>query len=160
MRMLALEAGLLRILRGLLIVALVGLTGVMIVQIVLRYLLQSSFVGVEEISTLFGLWLYYVGLAVVTAQGEHIGGGLVAQRLSPAARAAMERIFALLCAGICAYFCVLAVKYALFIGGNDRRSTFLRWPSVIWAASLCVGLGLSTLLFLLRAALPRRRTGA
>ena len=36
----------------------------------------------------------------------------------------------------------------------DRRSTFLRWPSVIWAASLCFGLGLSTLLFFLRALRP------
>jgi TRAP-type C4-dicarboxylate transport system permease small subunit len=147
--------GMLRMLRWLVVVALVGLTAVMVVQIVLRYLLQSSFVGVEEISTLFGLWLYYAGLALVTAQGEHIGGGLVAGLLSPRSRRNLDRVFALLCGAICAYFCVLALQYAVFIGGNDRRSTFLRWPSVIWAASLCFGLGLSTLLFFLRALRPQ-----
>ena len=149
-----LHDGLLRTLRWLVVIALVGLTTVMVVQIVLRYLLQSSFVGVEEISTLFGLWLYYAGLALVTARGEHIGGGLVAGLLSPGRRRTLERVFALLCGAICAYFCVLAVQYAVFIGDNDRRSTFLRWPSVIWAASLCFGLGLSTLLFFLRALRP------
>ncbi len=150
-----LERGLLRLLQGLLVLSVLGLTGVMTLQIVLRYLLESSFVGVEEISTLFGLWLYFVGLAVVTARNEHIRGGFVASLLPPVGRVILERCFAIACAAICAYFLTLAIDYAGFIGDNGRRSTFLRWPSVIWAVSLCLGLALSAMLFLLRGLAPR-----
>jgi TRAP-type C4-dicarboxylate transport system permease small subunit len=61
-----------------------------------------------------------------------------------------------LSAAICAYFFVLSLDYLAFLYEGNRRSTFLRWPSFIWALSLSLGLGLSALISVLRAIRPYR----
>jgi len=143
------ERLLVRVLNALVALSLIGLAGTMTVQVFLRYVVHSSFLGVEEISTLFGLWLYYAGLPLVTARDEHIRGGLLSGALSPSVSRAMKLIFTLAVAAICACFFVISSRYLIFIFEGDRRSTFLRWPSFLWAASLCLGLGLSSMISLI-----------
>ncbi len=143
-----------RSLEVLVVVSLVGLVAVMAGQVVLRYLLRSSFLGVEEVSALCGLWLYFTGMALVTAQGGHIRGGFLFQRLKPSGRRLLQRLFGFTCAAICVYFLILGAEYVRFVAEHNRRSTFLRWPSFVWAGSLCFGLGLSALLFFLRGLRP------
>ncbi len=68
----------------------------------------------------------------------------------------MRRLFSVLAALICLYFFVLSLKYLGFLVSVDRRSTYLRWPSVIWIASLNIGLLLAALSLAIRAIRPLR----
>lgn len=142
------------------IVSIVGLAGTMTLQVILRYLLQSSLMGVEEMSTLFGLWLYFAGFALVSARNQHIRGGFVSGLLPDRVRAVIERVFVLACAAICLYFLKLSLDYTQFILDIGRRSTFLRWPTAIWVASLNLGLFLSAVTLAAQALAPARRSGS
>jgi TRAP-type C4-dicarboxylate transport system permease small subunit len=113
--------------------------------------------GVEEMSTLFGLWLYYAGFALVSTHNQHIRGGLIAGRIGGNVQNVVERAFLLICAAICLYFLVLSLEYAQFVVSVNRRSTFLRWPTILWVASLNVGLLLSTVTLAIQAISPIKR---
>ena len=152
----SLQRWLVRVLNALVALSVAGLAGIMTLQVFLRYVVESSFLGIEEVSALFGLWLYFMGLALVTARDQHVRGGLIQDALSPRARQVLGTVLLLISAGICAYFFVLSLDYLAFIYEGNRRSTLLRWPSFIWAASLSLGLGLSALISILRAIRPYR----
>lgn len=126
-----------------------GLLLTMTGQVLFRYVLKTSFMGAEEITTLFGLWLYFSGMALVSAQDRHIRGGFVLSLLSDRARMIMRMIFAIACAAICLYFFAISLEYIQFITNIGRKSTFLRLPSYLWFASLSVGLLLSAVVFVL-----------
>ena len=146
-----------RLLAALVIVSAVGLAGTMTVQVVLRYLLQVPLMGVEEMSTLFGLWLYFAGFALVSVNDSHIRGGFFSAFLSARAKDRLDRLFLLACAGLCVYFLLLSLDYTQFVFDVNRRSTFLRWPTVIWSASLNLGLALAAVGSVLQALDPARR---
>jgi TRAP-type C4-dicarboxylate transport system permease small subunit len=146
-----------RLLAALVIVSAVGLAGTMTVQVVLRYLLQVPLMGVEEMSTLFGLWLYFAGFALVSVNDSHIRGGFFSAFLSARAKDRLDRLFLLACAGLCVYFFLLSLDYTQFVFDVNRRSTFLRWPTVIWSASLNLGLALAAVGSVLQALDPARR---
>jgi TRAP-type C4-dicarboxylate transport system permease small subunit len=139
------------------IIAIVGLTATMTIQVILRYLLQWSLMGVEEMSTLFGLWLYFAGLALVSAHNQHIRGGFVASTLSEPTQDIVDRIVLSVCAVLCLYFLILSLDYMKFVFEVNRRSTFLRWPTVLWVASLNLGLLLSVITFTIQAISPPKK---
>lgn len=143
-------------LNAVVIVSIIGLVGTMTVQVFLRYVLQASLMGVEEMSTLFGLWLYFAGFALVSAHDQHLRGGFVSMLLSERAHAAMKRLFMIVCAAICLYFLSLSIEYTQFVLDVNRRSTFLRWPTAIWVASLNLGLLLSFVTLTIQALTPNR----
>jgi TRAP-type C4-dicarboxylate transport system permease small subunit len=146
-----------KLLNIIVVVSVAGLASTMTVQVILRYLLQSSLMGVEEMSTLFGLWLYFAGLALVSAHNQHIRGGFVTSILSERTQDVMDRVVLWLCAAICLYFLVLSLDYANFVYQVNRRSTFLRWPTILWVASLNLGLLLSVMTFVIQAISPAGR---
>ena len=77
----------------------------------MRYGLHSSLLGFEEVTSLFGLWLYFTGFAYVSLHDQHIRGGLLVGYMAPWAVVAMRRLFSVLAALICLYFFVLSLKY-------------------------------------------------
>lgn len=147
------------ILNVIVIASVVGLATTMTVQVILRYL-GWPLMGVEEMSTLFGLWLYFAGFALVSVHNEHIRGGFLTGLLSEPARRVFDRVVLALCAAICLYVFVLSVDYAQFIAEVNRRSTFLRWPTILWVASLNVGLLLSVVTLTIQAISPIRKASA
>jgi TRAP-type transport system small permease protein len=151
-----LERGLRRALQGLAVLAAVCLVGTMGIQVFMRYVLRSSLMGSEELSVLFGLWLYFTAFALVSVDNQHIRGGFLLALLPDPVRRAVDRLFLLACAVICGYFFWLTMDYVQFIADTDRRSTFLRWSTVIWVASLVLGLLVSTAALALRGLAPTR----
>jgi TRAP-type C4-dicarboxylate transport system permease small subunit len=148
------------ILNVIVVISVIGLTGTMTIEVILRYLLQSSLMGVEEMSALFGLWLYFAGFALVSARNQHIRGGLLAPPTSERTQDIIDRIFLSVCAIICLYFLMLSLEYTKFIFDVNRRSTFLRWPTVFWVASLNLGLLLSVITLVIQAIRPTRKLSA
>ena len=65
-RLVAVEAVFERLLFVFIIAFGVCLAVLMFAQVVLRYVFASPFVGIEELSLLFGAWFYFLGLGNVS----------------------------------------------------------------------------------------------
>ena len=128
------------------------LAGLMFTQVVLRYAFASPFVGIEELSLLFGAWFYFLGIAYVTRDGEHIHGGILTMVVrNPNAVQAVRLVVTVLSVGACAIFGYFAIKYALFEIGTGRLSSYMRWPKGLWSASLIFGFIATTIYMVLQA---------
>ena len=116
------------------------LAGIMFAQVILRYVFASPFVGIEELSLLFGAWFYFLGLTYVTRNGEHIHGGILTMvTKSGNAIRIVRLLMTVLSIAACAVFGFYAIKYALFEIQTGRLSSYMRWPKGWWSASLIVG---------------------
>lgn len=112
----------------------------MFAQVVLRYGFASPFVGIEELSLLFGAWFYFLGIAYVTRNGEHIHGGILTMVVSNRnAVRAVRLAMTVLGIAACVVFGYYAVNYALFEIQTGRLSSYMRWPKGWWSASLIFG---------------------
>ena len=128
------------------------LAGLMFTQVVLRYAFASPFVGIEELSLLFGAWFYFLGIAYVTRDGEHIHGGILTMVVrSPNGVQAVRLVVTVLGVGACAVFGYFAIKYALFEIQTGRLSSYMRWPKGMWSASLIFGFVATTVYMALQA---------
>ena len=128
------------------------LAGLMFTQVVLRYAFASPFVGIEELSLLFGAWFYFLGIAYVTRDGEHIHGGILTMVVrSPTAVQSVRLVVTVLGVGACAVFGYFAIKYALFEIQTGRLSSYMRWPKGMWSASLILGFVATTIYMMLQA---------
>ena len=127
------------------------LAGLMFTQVVLRYAFASPFVGIEELSLLFGAWFYFLGIAYVTRDGEHIHGGILTMvvRNSTAVQA-VRLVVTVFGVGACAVFGYFAIKYALFEIQTGRLSSYMRWPKGLWSASLIFGFVGTTIYMMLQ----------
>ena len=116
------------------------LAALMFAQVVLRYVFASPFVGIEELSLLFGAWFYFLGIAYVTRNGEHIHGGILTMVVANRnAIRAVRLAMTLLGIAACVLFGYFAIKYALFEIQTGRLSSYMRWPKGWWSASLIFG---------------------
>lgn len=138
--------------RAMMIVAGLSLAGLMFVQVVMRYGLDSPFSGIEEVATLLGVWIYFLGMGYATREREHIQGGIVSLLVSDPFKIRLIRFFSscvcVIAAGVFGYF---AIKYSLFVLGKGRLSLYLHWPKGIWNASMIVGFVMMAGYFLIQA---------
>ncbi len=128
------------------------LGALMFAQVVLRYVFASPFVGIEELSLLFGAWFYFLGVAYVTRNGEHIHGGILTLvvRNRNVIRC-VRLIMTVLSISACAVFGYFAIRYALFEIQTGRLSSYMRWPKGLWSSSLIVGFAATTIYMVLQA---------
>lgn len=145
----ALDAGFATLLTSLMVGAGMLLAAFMVIEVVLRYVLNAPFIGAEEISVLLGLWIYAMGMAYASRQNTHIAGGILAVlNLSDTTRRGLGAFAMLVCvvvAGVYAYYSLL---YTLETFGGTQISSYMRWPYWIWTSSLTVGFALMTVYFL------------
>ena len=142
--------GLVRLERALIIIFCVALAGLMVFQIVMRYVFVTPFLGIEEVTVLLGLWIYFLGLVHVTRTRQHIGSGVIRLFLeNKAALKALEIFKLALCAVASAIFLYFSVLYWLNTAESGRSSTYLSWPTTVWITSMVFGFAIATLLFLL-----------
>ena len=151
-RLVAVESVFERIFFFFIIVFGLCLAVLMFTQVVLRYVFASQFVGIEELSLLFGAWFYFLGVAYVTRNGEHIHGGILTMVVSNRnAIRAVRLAMTLLGIAACVLFGYYAINYALFEIETGRLSSYMRWPKGWWSASLIFGFVGTALYMLLQA---------
>ena len=139
-RLVAVEAIFERIFYFFIIVFGLCLAVLMFTQVVLRYVFASPFVGIEELSLLFGAWFYFLGVAYVTRNGEHIHGGILTMVVKTQNTVRTVRLLmTVLSIAACTVFGYYAIQYALFEIGTGRLSSYMRWPKGWWSASLIFG---------------------
>ena len=139
-RLVAIEAVFERILYVFIIAFGLCLAALMFAQVLLRYVFASPFVGIEELSLLFGAWFYFLGVAYVTRNGEHIHGGILTMVVTNQnAVRGVRLVMTLISIAACVIFGYYAIKYALFEINTGRLSSYMRWPKGWWSASLIFG---------------------
>lgn len=116
------------------------LGGLMFGQVLMRYLFNSPFLGIEEIALLLGAWVYFPAIAYTTREGEHIRGGILGLVVKSRSKTQIINLcMSILSIGVCAVFGYFAIKYAVFDFERGRLSSYMRWPRWLWSASLVVG---------------------
>ncbi|MFT5720740.1 MAG: TRAP-type C4-dicarboxylate transport system permease small subunit [Motiliproteus sp.] len=139
-----------KVFRSLMILTCLSLAILMFTQVVMRYALDSPFSGIEEVSILLAVWVYFLGMGYATREREHIHGGIVSLVVKDQQKVAYIRfvgsIICMLAACVFGYF---AYQYALKEITRGRVSTTLRWPRGIWSASMIVGFAMMIGYFLL-----------
>lgn len=131
------------------IIAGMGLAALMCLQVVMRYLVESPFAGIEEAAILLGVWVYFPGMGYATRMQEHIHGGIVSLIITEPKTIVLIRIFgAAVCMAAAVVFGYFALKYALFVIAKGRTSINLQWPRGLWSASMIVGFSMMSCYFL------------
>ena len=124
------------VLRVVLIVALLFITGLTAIQAFLRYGFESSIHGAEELTLLAAVWLYFIGMAYATAVRDHVGGGLGLKFLE---RGYWPMVRVVVCAVVAVIFTYFGWKLFESIYENDFRTVSLALPKAFWVASFLVG---------------------
>ncbi|MDF2096127.1 TRAP transporter small permease [Aquibaculum arenosum] len=128
-------------LRWIMFLSLLGLSLTMVAQVVMRYLLEWPFLGIEEMAPLLALWCYFGGMVYSTRHRTHIEGGILTlitsnPRIIGVARA-LGTAIALVVLCVFFYYAYAIVQFNFDIG---RKSAYLRWPRYLWDLSFLVGM--------------------
>lgn len=118
------------------VLALAGMVIAVFVNVVLRYVFNTSIVSYEEISRLLFVWLVAVGSIVAAYEGSHLGFDMVTSRVKPATR---RVLFWLTQALVLA--CMLMLlwgSWAQVEAGLSSYSTVLGYPLALGAAATLV----------------------
>ncbi len=137
------------------LVMLVGIclaTTAVFIEVIMRYVFQAPFVGIEELAAYSAFWIYFIGGAYGAYERSHIKAELThlifGNSLGYAKARAMTSLISFCAAGY-----AVPWAYEYFVWGIVRReqssSTFLgsTYPVVIFQTSILVGLSLMCFYF-------------
>ena len=115
--------------RTLMILAGLGLAFLMFAQVIMRYVLESPFTGIEEASILLAVWIYFLGMGYATREREHIHGGIVSLVVKDPFKVKIIRFFG-------SITCMIAA--IIFAPSPAATSGWLWMPFKRWAPnSVC-----------------------
>lgn len=139
--LIALEGCLAAALRWIMFLSILTLSLTMVAQVVMRYLLQWPFLGIEEMAPLLALWCYFAGMVYSTRHRTHIEGGVLSLITSDPRVLGFARLLGTVVslAALCVffYYAYAVVKFNIDIG---RKSSYLRWPRFLWDFSFLGGM--------------------
>lgn len=133
------------------VVASIALGLLMAAQVVMRYGLESPFLGIEELAPMLALWAYFLGMIYATRDQDHISGGIVALIFKNRTVIQCIRLassFACLLA-VCV-FGYFALHFAQFNLDLGRKSIYMRWPKYLWDFSMVTGFALMAFYYCLQ----------
>ncbi len=138
-------------LKAIMIFSGLGLAILMFAQVIMRYVLESPFAGIEEAAILMAVWVYFLGMGYATKERAHIHGGIVSLVVSDPFKIEMIRfIVSIICTIAACVFGYYATKYGLFVIEKGRMSLYLQWPKGLWSGSMIFGFAMMVFYFLLQ----------
>lgn len=81
-----------RVIGAAVVLLLAGLSGVVIVSVFFRYVLNSSLVWSEEAARYLDAWLIFLGLSIAHSTGSHVRIGLLFEKVPPRMRRYVEAL--------------------------------------------------------------------
>lgn len=127
---------LLRTAEALMVAALAGMVVAVFVNVVLRYVFNTSIVSYEEISRLLFVWLVAVGSIVAAYEGTHLGFDMLTARVGPKVGRILFWVSQLLVVGC--MLLLLKGSWEQVKAGMDSFSTVLGYPLALGAAATMV----------------------
>lgn len=111
-----------------------------ILQVLLRYIFKAPLFGLEELSRLIAVWVYFLGAAFGTKLDGHVQGDVVVRFVtSDTARAWVKTFTWLLSLILCLLFLYHSGKYSVWLYGTGERTTGLWWPRITSVGSMFFG---------------------
>jgi TRAP-type C4-dicarboxylate transport system permease small subunit len=118
--------------------ALITLT--VVLQVFLRYVLESPLFGLEEFSRLIGVWVYFIGAIFGTRFDSHVQGSIAQQFFKTTrSKAALSTLTWILSLFLCVPFLYYAGVYCLWIYETGEKTTGLWWPRITSVGSMFIG---------------------
>ncbi|HSR12755.1 MAG TPA: TRAP transporter small permease, partial [Thermodesulfobacteriota bacterium] len=99
-------------------VLLIGITIVVTLQIVCRYILQELPPWSEELSRYLFIWGNFLGAGVALARGSHVSIDSLITRLSPGVRGKLETVVSILITAFAVFLAYQGVKTAASMSGS------------------------------------------
>jgi len=132
-----LERGLQLLLAALMIV----FSALIFLQVIVRYVINLGLFGLNDITALMAVWMYFLGAGYAARSGEHISAGLVDVVFSnrPIVNRAVAALANLITAGIMLVFAYWAAEYALWAYQRNAVSAELKLPRVHFAVPIAAG---------------------
>lgn len=114
--------------------------GVVILNVILRYVFSSGLFWVEEVATTAFIWSVFIGSAAAYKRKMHIGIDLITKLFSEKMREIIASLVNVMMVLINGYVCYLSI---LMINANKLKSTpVLNVPSIYVNLAITVGFGL------------------
>ena len=134
---------------------LVGITVLIFVQIIFRYLLQNSISWSEELARYMMIWTVFLAAGYVLSKGAHANIDMLINRFSPTMRMVLEKGSLLLIMA----FAVIMIRYGLMLMrfGSRQISSALGVP--MGYVYLAIPIGGVLLLFYCLALMYRPKEG-
>jgi len=134
------ERQFIKVIRLVLVISSLSLGLLMAGQVVMRYGIESPFLGIEELAPMLALWVYFLGMVNATRERDHITGGIVTLIFSNQRVIDAVRIFGtLVCLVATIIFGYYAWEFAIFNFELGRKSLYMRWPKWLWDFSMLTG---------------------
>ncbi|MFP4036684.1 MAG: TRAP transporter small permease [Desulfobacteraceae bacterium] len=131
--------------------ALIPLT--VLIQVLLRYVFKQPLFGLEELSRLVAIWVYFFGAVLSTRMDNHVQGDVVEQFFSsPRAKSVIKSFVWCLCLLTCCLFVYHSWAYSFWLFKTGERTTGLWWPRITSVGSMFVGAVFMTLYSLVNLA--------
>ncbi|MDC0948797.1 TRAP transporter small permease [Gammaproteobacteria bacterium] len=130
--------------------ALVVAIAVVVADIVWRRLGGGSFIGAVDLTQLSVMIAVSLSIPYAFSIGSHVSVDLLSQSFSARTHTALEGLAYLIGAAITALLCWLTIGRANEIWAYGDVSQDLALPLIWYWGALCLGLGLSTLVCLIR----------
>ena len=117
-------------------------TVLVLVNVFLRYFMNTGLYWSEEVATMCFVWCIFVGSAAAYKNGAHLGVDLLVKKLPKVPRAIVKIIVDIILILINGYILYLSVK---FVSTSYQKPTAVLAISSAWvSSSLIVGFGLTT----------------
>jgi len=141
-----------RIEETLAIAFLIGIAGVVNIQIIARYFLNSPLIWAEEAAKILMIWLAYVGAGAVTHRSAHIAVDSLPGLLPPTAARVVGALLQAVMAVLFVLLAWLSMDLMRRVGGMQLIGTGL--PTAILILPVLIGSGLIALHSVLRVFMP------
>ncbi len=125
--------------KSIMVLASLTILTLVIVQVTLRYVFVKPLMGVEELATMAGFWLYFMGASWGTANRTHIKADLVnALVKDPRKLAWIKTAVALLSVGLSIFMAYWGWHYVLWGITKWQRSFTLMIPMIYSQVSIFI----------------------
>lgn len=127
-------------------VLMLGISFLVFVQVILRYVLQRPLMGIEDTLLFPAIWLYFLGGAIASQERSQIRAQVIevfirGQKSTYWIRIIMTAIGF----GVAAWLTYWSYKYLIFCISSGGYSTSLYWPLVYAQSAILIGFLLMTI---------------
>jgi len=130
----------------LIVIGGVIVTLTVVLQVVLRYIFKAPLFGLEELSRLIAVWVYFLGAIFGIKQDSHVQGDVAGLLFNTRrSRSVIKTITWCLSLLLCVFFLYHSAKYSAWLYGTGERTTGLWWPRIISVGSMFFGATFMTL---------------
>ncbi len=138
-----------RLVGGAIIAAMAAMVVVVSLQVLLRYVFNTSLDWAEDVARLLFVWSIFLAIPLGVKQGSHIAIEVLTVHLRPAAQAFFFRAMALGCAALMAVVCTQSTL--LTVQQWDEFMPTLNVTAALFMVPVAFGAAHSTLYFVLLA---------